>query len=88
MSGNHPKELYIDDKWDKFIDISLRRVVYGSILGGAAALVLLSKYTDGLLPSDFPHSRAVCCALHLVLIDLIACRLSGAPAWVESLASF
>lgn len=41
MSQDPPRELYIDAKWDKFIDLSLRRVVYGSLVGGAVAVLLL-----------------------------------------------
>ena len=41
--GDRPKELYIDEKWDKCIDISLRRVVYGTLTGGVLALVLFSR---------------------------------------------
>ncbi|KAK9811027.1 hypothetical protein WJX73_007573 [Symbiochloris irregularis] len=39
-NGERPKELYIDEKWDHAIDIGLRRVVYGTLAGGAAALLL------------------------------------------------
>lgn len=31
---------YIDEKWDAALDLTLRRVVYGSMAGGLAALVL------------------------------------------------
>lgn len=31
---------YIDEKWDAALDVTLRRVVYGSMAGGLAALVL------------------------------------------------
>lgn len=40
MSGERPKEYYISDKWDKCTDLAIRRVVYGSLGGGAAALIL------------------------------------------------
>lgn len=36
-----PKELYIDEKWDKCIDLMVKRTVYGTLAGGAAALLLL-----------------------------------------------
>ncbi|KAK9820110.1 hypothetical protein WJX72_006226 [[Myrmecia] bisecta] len=39
-SSERPKEFYIDEKWDACIDLALRRVVYGGLAGGAAALVL------------------------------------------------
>jgi hypothetical protein len=42
MSKNDlPKELYIDEKWDRFIDLTLRRVTYGTLAGGLFGLVLL-----------------------------------------------
>ena len=41
--GDRPKELYIDEKWDRAIDVSLRRVVYGTLAGGTLALLLFSK---------------------------------------------
>jgi len=36
-AGSHS---YIDEKWDAALDVTLRRVVYGSMAGGLAALVL------------------------------------------------
>mmetsp|Transcript_40294 Transcript_40294/g.114077 ORF Transcript_40294/g.114077 Transcript_40294/m.114077 type:complete len:80 (+) Transcript_40294:195-434(+) len=41
MAAVRPKELDMDDKWDKCIDTFLRRAVYGSLAGGVAGLVLL-----------------------------------------------
>ena len=35
-----PKELYIDAKWDKLIDATLRRVVYGGLAGALAGLLV------------------------------------------------
>ena len=35
-----PKELYIDEQWDRFIDLTVRRTVYGTLAGGVAALLL------------------------------------------------
>lgn len=43
-SGRRPAEYYIDEKWDKCIDLTLRRVTYSSLAAGAVALVLLSKF--------------------------------------------
>ncbi|KAG7672527.1 hypothetical protein Ndes2526B_g08956 [Nannochloris sp. 'desiccata'] len=42
MSGDssRPSHYYIDEKWDAAIDTTLRRVVYGSLAGGVAALML------------------------------------------------
>ncbi|KAI8463118.1 MAG: hypothetical protein J3K34DRAFT_445137 [Monoraphidium minutum] len=36
-----PPEIAFDEKWDRLIDTSLRRVVYGTLAGGLAALALL-----------------------------------------------
>lgn len=36
-----PKELYIDEKWDRFIDLTVRRFTYGTLAGGLAGLLLL-----------------------------------------------
>ena len=43
MSGERPQEFYINEKWDACIDLALRRVVYGTLGGGAAALILFSE---------------------------------------------
>ena len=37
-----PVEYYIDEKWDKCIDLTLRRVTYSTLAAGAVALVVLS----------------------------------------------
>jgi len=39
-STGRPSHYYIDEKWDAAIDTALRRVVYGSLAGGVAALLL------------------------------------------------
>ena len=49
-----PAEFDLDKKWDKVIDLSLRRIVYGSLAAGLISLVLFSK------PSK-PFSNAVRC---------------------------
>jgi hypothetical protein len=36
-----PPEIAFDEKWDRLIDTSLRRIVYGTLAGGAASLALL-----------------------------------------------
>jgi hypothetical protein len=41
---NKPSQYYIDEKWDSAIDTMLRRVVYGSLAGGLAAVILFRKY--------------------------------------------
>jgi len=37
---SRPPQFDIDQKWDKVIDLSLRRVVYGSLAAGITSLVL------------------------------------------------
>ena len=39
-----PIEYYIDEKWDKCIDLTLRRVTYSSLAAGAVALVILREH--------------------------------------------
>lgn len=34
---------YINEEWDKAIDVTLKSVVYGSLIGGAVGLVLFRK---------------------------------------------
>lgn len=46
-----PSHYYIDEKWDAAIDTTLRRVVYGSLVGGILALTLFST----LLVSSSPY---------------------------------
>ena len=41
-----PKELYIDEQWDRFIDLTVRRTVYGTLAGGVAALLLARALPD------------------------------------------
>lgn len=45
MSSNSkpppPAEIAFDEKWDRLIDTSLRRLVYGTLAGGVVALSLL-----------------------------------------------
>lgn len=33
-------EVYLDTKWDKCIDVTIRKVAYGTLAGAAAALLL------------------------------------------------
>lgn len=35
--------LLIDQRWDKVVDLSLRRLVYGTALGGLGAVLLLRE---------------------------------------------
>ena len=66
MSGEMPQEFYINDKWDACIDLALRRIVYGTLGGGAAALILFSE----LLCHAHRHSmsmRCMHCLQHLTI---------------------
>ena len=47
-----PAEFDLDKKWDKVIDLSLRRIVYGSLAAGLVSLVLFSKNLD---PFEYIH---------------------------------
>ena len=47
--SGRPAEFDLDKKWDKVIDLSLRRIVYGSLAAGLASLVLFSKFFECLL---------------------------------------
>ncbi len=38
--ATRPPELSMDAKWEAAIDLTLRRLVYGSLAGGAAGLLL------------------------------------------------
>lgn len=55
-SGRRPAEYYIDEKWDKCIDVTLRRVTYSTLAAGAVAIVLLSKFAYGSLYCIRYHS--------------------------------
>ena len=44
MSEKRPEEYYISDKWDKCTDLAIRRIVYGTLGGGAAALILFRTF--------------------------------------------
>ena len=35
---------YIDEKWDKAIDSTLKSVVYGGLIGGVVGLVLFREW--------------------------------------------
>ena len=54
--ATRPPELSMDAKWEAAIDLTLRRLVYGSLAGGAAGLLLFRActpraYFDTLLSS-------------------------------------
>lgn len=45
-TSNRPSQYYIDEKWDAAIDHTLRRVVYGTLAGGLAAVILFRECND------------------------------------------
>lgn len=49
MSERRPEEYYISDKWDKCTDLAVRRIVYGTLGGGAAALILFRTFHTDLM---------------------------------------
>lgn len=44
MTETRPPELNLDDKWNKVMDLSLRRVVYSGMAGAIAGLILTSEH--------------------------------------------
>ena len=71
-SSDRPKELLIDESIDHAIDISLRRLVYGTLAGGAVALLLFSKQPT-YASSEATVSRDYLSCLHW-LISRVAYR--------------
>ena len=60
--ATRPPELSMDAKWEAAIDHTLRRLVYGSLAGGAAGLMLFRASPSQLPSRDrntdaFTHSR-------------------------------
>lgn len=41
---SRPAEFDLDQKWDKVIDLGLRRIVYGTLTAGLASIVLFRKH--------------------------------------------
>ena len=35
---------YFTEKWDSFIDLSIKRVAYGTVIGATGAFLLWSKF--------------------------------------------
>ena len=46
--ATRPPELSMDAKWEAAIDLTLRRLVYGSLAGGAAGLMLFRAFPSRL----------------------------------------
>ena len=36
--------LRLDERWDKLVDLSFRRMVYGTLTGAATAVLLFSEF--------------------------------------------
>ena len=51
--ATRPPELSMDAKWEAAIDLTLRRLVYGSLAGGAAGLMLF-RASPSRLPTERP----------------------------------
>jgi hypothetical protein len=49
IMATRPPELSMDAKWEAAIDLTLRRLVYGSLAGGAAGLLLFRACTSSLI---------------------------------------
>lgn len=41
--SSKPPELELDARWDRLLDLSLRRLAYGVTLGGVTGLVLFRE---------------------------------------------
>ena len=93
--ATRPPELSMDAKWEAAIDLTLRRLVYGSLAGGAAGLLLFRActpraYFDTLLSSlARPPSLLSPCTSRLHLTNLVDCsslNVGGAGSRSASLA--
>ena len=94
--ATRPPELSMDAKWEAAIDLTLRRLVYGSLAGGAAGLLLFRActpraYFDTLLSSLSrpPVLLSPCTSrLHLTtnLVDCSSLNVGGAGSRSASLA--
>ena len=94
--ATRPPELSMDAKWEAAIDLTLRRLVYGSLAGGAAGLLLFRActpraYFDTLLSSLSrpPVLLSPCTSrLHLTtnLVDCSSMNVGGAGSRSASLA--
>ena len=94
--ATRPPELSMDAKWEAAIDLTLRRLVYGSLAGGAAGLLLFRActpraYFDTLLSSlARPPSLLSPCTsrLHLTTdpVDCSSPTVGGAGSRSASLA--
>lgn len=40
-------QVHLDERWDKLLELSLRRLTYGAAAGGLAGLLLLRGYGNG-----------------------------------------
>lgn len=57
--SEHPKELFADEKWDRLIDLSLRRTVYGLLGGSLVALALFREWCQQAAGQGWPAAAAV-----------------------------
>lgn len=78
--------LHLDDRWDRLLDLSLRRLCYGTFSGGLAALLLFSELPIGALRL---HDMPACMELSTAAWSRATqqdwtlikrcCRLAGGP---------
>ena len=52
------QQVFTDAKWDAALDLVLRRAMYGTLAGGAAALLLLREFRSGQMFSVLAHTHA------------------------------
>lgn len=57
--GKAPAQVHYDEHWDRAIDLTVRRAVYGTLAGGIAAVLLASECR----PLSSPIATALCLGL-------------------------
>ena len=55
--AERPAELQLDAKWDRALDLTLRRSIYGMLAGGVGALLLFSACPPRPPPPPCPAPR-------------------------------
>ncbi len=54
------EQVFTDAKWDAALDLVLRRAMYGTLAGGAAALLLLREFRSGCTVLAHTHAHEQC----------------------------